>query len=143
MSFETFVKHFTQEHIPAVRIGKRYYQLPAKLAEVQKKISRDLFCGGIPLGEEKREFMPSIALLEMIAMHSDKKAVINKKSAWLFLCGRDVFAGGIISLAVQSGPVLVQNELDENLGLGMVERKGKTLIIKNVLDRGNFLRRER
>jgi len=57
----------------------------------------------------------------------------------MFLCGRDAFADNIVKANVNSGLVLVQNEKDENLGLGILNEKG----IRNILDRGDFLRREK
>ena len=98
---------------------------------------------GIFLGKEKKgRFEPSLALLEILAPHSQKKAVIDEKSAWLFLCGRDVFISGILSdPSLEPGElVLVQNQRDENLGYGRI--CSGTVKIKNLLDRGDFLRRE-
>jgi ribosome biogenesis protein Nip4 len=43
----------------------------------------------------------------------------------------------------EKGLVLVQNNLDENLGLGRItQEKGQT-ILKNILDRGNYLRHKK
>ena len=39
--------------------------------------------------------------------------------------------------------LLVQNQDDENLGYGELLKKGRHLLVKNLLDRGDFLRRER
>jgi ribosome biogenesis protein Nip4 len=36
--------------------------------------------------------------------------------------------------------VLVQNEIDENLGYGVFKQEGKDLVIRNLLDKGKYLR---
>ena len=38
---------------------------------------------------------------------------------------------------------LVQNSKDENLGLGKKVKQKKQFFVKNIIDKGNFLRRER
>ncbi len=98
---------------------------------------------GIFLGKEKKgRFEPSLALLEILAPHSQKKAIIDEKGAWLFICGRDVFKEGVLSdPSLEPGElVLVQNQQDENLGYGRI--CSGTVRILNLLDRGDFLRRE-
>ena len=142
---KTFCKYFTDKEIPdVVKIGRRYYQAEASLVSAKDKItSRDTFSIGLPLGEEKKGFQPSLALLDILAKTSDKKAFIAKKASWLFLCKRDVFEDSILQSKVKTGLVLVQNERDENLGLGeLKEHRGKKLL-RAVLDRGDFLRREK
>ena len=77
------------------------------------------------------------------------KVVLNKKASWLFICGRDVFQQGIIKAigSQRKGDcTLVLNEFGECLGFGVLtaslkEQSGK-IAIRNVLDVGDFLRRE-
>ena len=62
------------------------------------------------------------------------------------MCGRDIFDESIVSEIPKEligKHVLVQNENDENLGLGIVKVGGSRITIKNVIDRGDFLRREK
>jgi ribosome biogenesis protein Nip4 len=69
---------------------------------------------------------------------------VNKKAEWLFLCGRNILGASIASNPnrLHSGFVLVQNEQDENLGFGFFKQEGKDLILRNILDKGNYLRME-
>ena len=82
----------------------------------------------------------------MVAKKTDRKIFVNRKTAWLFLCGRDIFGRGIVKSNVKKGLALVQNEADENLGYGEIiadlGNKDK-VVAKNLFDRGNFLRREK
>ena len=92
------------------------------------------------------EFIPSPAFPDILAEKSQKKVTVNAKTEWLFLCGRDVFESSVMmrnsglsdSELKPGNLVLVQNEKDENLGVGRVGDK----IIKNLLDKGSYLRDE-
>jgi ribosome biogenesis protein Nip4 len=143
---------------PIMRLGRRCFLTDG--SPFVERFADRLFGAGVYLGEEKQRFEPSAALLELIAAKTPgHKAVVDEKSAWLFLCGRDVFTQGILKRGepTPSGFLLIQNELDENLGYGIVaakkpelkkngrvkERRPSSVAIKNLLDRGHFLRRER
>ncbi|HLD05196.1 MAG TPA: hypothetical protein VJG90_05765 [Candidatus Nanoarchaeia archaeon] len=134
----------TVEPDSVLEVGRRYYQVNPELIALKEKItSRDVYSIGLPLGEDKKEFMPSPALLEILAKTSIRKVTITKKGSWLFLCKRDVFEENLMTSTVQEGLVLVQNEYGENLGLGELKKiRGKTML-KVVLDRGDYLRREK
>ncbi|MBR9692546.1 hypothetical protein GOV07_01300 [Candidatus Woesearchaeota archaeon] len=127
------------------RIGRRcFLTLPEqeKIIEEQKK---NLFGAGVYLGEEKTRFEHSPAILEILsAQTKDFKAVVDDKAEWLFLCGRDIFDKGIEQKGIPTanGLFLVENNRGENLGLGKAARDGN-VAIKNIMDRGHFLRRER
>ncbi len=94
-----------------------------------------------------RKFIPSPAFPDLLSDRTGKKVNINSKAEWLFLCGRDVFESsvmktnsGLRSSELKPGNlVLVQNEKDEALGVGRVGEK----VIKNLLDKGSYLRDER
>lgn len=104
---------------------------------------QEIFGLGIYLGEDKGQFHPSPALIELIAARTQEhKVVVDERAAWLFLCGRDILDKGALSVGEPTalGLFLVQNEHDENLGFG-VRKKG--MVVKNILDRGFYLRRER
>lgn len=116
----------------------------------EKAIVKDdnLLGAGLFLGESKdKEFKPSPAMMELISKNCDKKIFVDEKAEWLFLCGRDLFGKSIIRSNVDSGLVLIQNEHDENLGYGKiiskVDTKTSKVVVKNILDRGYYLRRER
>lgn len=106
-------------------------------------LDKHLFAAGILLGTEHRGFTPTPALIELIAKRSPNKVTVDEKGAWLFLCGRDLFRKALVGDArpTRTGLVLVQNGRDENLGYGKFG--SGQVAVKNVLDRGFYLRRER
>jgi ribosome biogenesis protein Nip4 len=143
-SYDEFVKIFFDNPPKflekVVEDENRFYLLSKNVSDVKEKISRSVISSGLFLGEiVKREFYPSLALVDLMSKESDKKIVLDKKAAWLFLCGRDVFDKSIIVKKATDGIVFVQNQHDENLGIGVF--KGK--IVMNLLDKGDFLRREK
>jgi ribosome biogenesis protein Nip4 len=143
--FGKFTKQFTDESIANVRrVGRNFYQAEDRLWDIKNGVSRDIYSLGLFLGEEKMGFSPSPALIDMVSRLSDtqsKKIFINKKSEWLFLCGRNVLSESIARNPnnLSEGLVLVQNEQDENLGYGVFKMED-TLIIKHILDKGRYLR---
>ena len=143
--FNKFTKQFTDRELSDVhRVGRNFYQAEQRLWDIKNGINRDIYSLGLFLGEEKMGFSPSPALIELISKFPDaqsKKVFINKKSEWLFLCGRNVLSESILKnpSALSEGLVLVQNEQDENLGYGLF-KKEDTLIIKHILDKGRYLR---
>jgi|FLOH01.1.fsa_nt_gi ribosome biogenesis protein Nip4 len=139
-----FIRRFTDKDIGTIKkIGRRYFLVDKKLEDFSLKINKDIFSIGIFLGELKGEFKATPALLEIIAKTSDVKVFVNRKSEWLFLCGRDIFEESIVKKNVDSGMVLVQNEIDENIGLGVFLSKKNSNLLKNIIDKGSYLRRER
>lgn len=136
-----FISQFTDKNIGfIVKQGRRYFLTEKKQQELSKKTGKDFFSIGLFLGESKNELKPSPALIDLIAKLSDKKVFITKKAEWLFLCGRDVFEESIVKKNVSQGLVLVQNERDENLGYGKILSKGDKIFVKNILDKGAYLR---
>jgi ribosome biogenesis protein Nip4 len=133
----------TDQTVEAVKIGRFFYLAEQPLISLQARIKRDAFGAGLFLGEQRKQFEPSLALLELLSQKTKKKAFVSEAAEWLFLCGRDVFENNIVKLEAKKGLVLVQNLKNENLGLGELSKKGNKAVIKNLLDRGDFLRRER
>jgi ribosome biogenesis protein Nip4 len=97
------------------------------------------------LGRDKRVFIPSSILLEeLVREPGTRKAHVDRKTAWLFVCGRDVFEE---NLGIEGWPglgelYLVVSEGD-CLGYGRIEEFEGRLILRNLFDLGDFLRRER
>jgi ribosome biogenesis protein Nip4 len=130
-----------------VRRGNRYFLVSASL---KRLVSKDFFYAGTYLGKVKNgKFFPGFDLLSMLAKKRPNKVVVNMKTEWLFICGRDVFKQGI--LKVMGSPrkgdhVLVVNRHGECLGFGRavsdLDEEGGGVAVKNVLDIGDFLRRE-
>lgn len=148
---EGFVNKFMEKQIDnVVKIRKEYYHLFPELRELMDKVNKNLnrepFSAGVFLGVEKgKEFRPSIALLDMVGVQTERLVVVDDKAEWLFLCGRDVFASSVVDSRVKSGPAIVMNKRKEVLGYGQVVgdmAKRQQVYLKNILDKGEFLRRE-
>lgn len=145
---EKFIENFTEKKIEnIVKIKYKYYLLENEAKNVFEKIPLDAEFVGTFLGEEKRGvFYPSLALLDILSKVSDKKIFVEEKAAWLFLCGRDIMGRGVIKSNVNMGLVLVQNRNDQNLGYGKisghVHKRNDEIVVKTILDRGDYLRRE-
>jgi ribosome biogenesis protein Nip4 len=141
--FEIFTKKFTEEKIDYAKEGSKYYFAGDEAAVLSSKIKGTL-SAGLPLGETKNGvFKPSVYLLEILSKKTENKVFVNDKAEWLFLCGRDVLPEGVKKNNSTADVFLIQNEKDENLGLGRNMSHSGKKFIKNVLDRGDFLRRER
>ena len=94
-------------------------------------------------------FFPSFNLLNMLVDVAANKIVVDQKAAWLFICGRDVFRTGIVKVMGskhKGDATLVLNEFGECLGFGTImdnlNESDSKVAVKNVLDIGDFLRRE-
>ena len=126
---------------------QRYYLLNPRLRKFARS---DFFHAGLYLGKaENGVFFPSFSLLNMLLDVAANKVVLDRKAAWLFICGRDVLQKGItkVSGATQKGSfTLVMNEFGECLGFGQITEKlnnsENSVVLKNILDIGDFLRRE-
>jgi ribosome biogenesis protein Nip4 len=131
-----------------VKKGNRYFLLSANL---KKLASKDFFYAGTFLGKTKNgRFFPGFDLLRLIAEKKANKVVVDKKTEWLFICGRDVFRQGItkvIGLGRRGDYMLVLNKHGECLGFGRIahnlDKQKEGVIIKNISDIGDFLRREK
>jgi len=132
-----------------VRNRNRYYLLPKKL---KHQVPKGFFYAGAYLGAVKdSSFFPSFLLLSMIAESKANKLVIDKKTAWLFICGRDIFKQGILkgNNLKKGDYTLILNEHNECLGFGKIihnlreEPDVNKVAVKNILDIGDFLRREK
>ena len=128
--------------------AQRYYLLNPALRKI---IKPDYFYAGLYLGKVKNGmFFPSFNFLNMLVSVATNEVVLDHKAAWLFICGRDVFREGIVKLigSKRRGDItLVMNEFSECLGFGMItanlEVESGKVAIRNILDVGDFLRREK
>jgi len=130
-----------------VKKENRYFLLNEKL---KKLVTKDFFYPGTYLGKIKNgKYFPSFNMLRMIAEKKANKVIVDKKTEWLFICGRDVFKQGIIKVmgSKRKGDyTLILNQHGECLGFGKILRsldEGKEgVAVKNISDIGDFLRRE-
>ncbi len=117
----------------------KFYLLPKDVRELKNTISRSVFSAGSFLGEKKKgDFYPSFPLIELLSKESNKKIIVDKKTEWLFICGRDIFTKSISEQTTEKGVAFVYNKRDELLGIAKFNGKEVT----NLLDRGDYLRRE-
>jgi predicted RNA-binding protein (TIGR00451 family) len=131
-----------------VKKQNRYFLLNEVL---KKSVSKDFFCAGIYLGRTvEGKLFPSFELLRLLGEKKANKIIVDKKTEWLFICGRDIFKQGIVNItgATQKGDhVLVLNNHGECLGFGRIvcdlSKTERGLAVKNILDIGDFLRREK
>jgi len=128
----------------------RYFLLSENL---EKLLTDTFFYAGVYLGKVKRNvFFPSFNLLRMIAEGEANKVTVDERTEWLFICGRDIFKQGIVKVTGsrnKGAHVLIMNKHGECLGFGKLLRStdkeagNQKVMIKNISDIGDFLRRER
>ena len=147
-TFKLSVKISLSADLTVEKAG-RYFLLNKNLKGL---IGRDFYYAGTYLGKVKNGmFFPSFNLLATLAKDKANKIVVDKKAAWLFICGRDVFRRGVLTVhgSRRKGDyALVMNEFGECLGFGKIicslgaDVKDAEVVVKNVSDVGDFLRRE-
>ena len=133
-----------------VETAGRFYLVNPTLKPL---VRPDFFSAGVFLGKAKEgKFFPSFTLLSMLAKKEANRIVLDQKASWLFICGRDILRKSIVRI---QGPgkkdtnTLVFNEFGECLGFGRIVEKLRDsandngIVVRNVLDIGDFLRRER
>jgi len=127
-----------------------------KLFLINNKLRKDLqnnfFYAGLYLGENKQgKFFPSFNLLSILSEQKANKVTIDNKAAWLFIYGKNIFRERILKVEgdeKKGALTLVINNTNDCLGFGEIvfdlnkkQKKGDPAI-KNLLDLGDFLRRE-
>lgn len=142
------IKRFDKGSSELCVLDSKYFLITKRIADTIKKTKKP-FLAGAYLGKARgKKFFPSVNLLNMIKGKTKNKIWVDRKTEWLFVCGRDIFGEGIkkASPAVHKGIItLVLNEKNEVLGFGKAVKKPKEkgVVIDNILDIGDFLRRER
>jgi ribosome biogenesis protein Nip4 len=120
---------------------------------LQPLVRQDFFYAGVYLGKAKEgKFFPSFNLLGLLAKKDANRIILERKAAWLFICGRDVLGKSIVRVwgpGKKNTNTLVVNEFGECLGFGRIvgnlngEGANDQIVVRNVSDVGDFLRRER
>lgn len=150
MSYEQFLELFYEETPQdimkdVVSDKKKYYYDPKGNLEWCKKQGIDPVSVGRYLGEQKRTFRPSPFGVELASKNSNKGVVLDEKGAWLFVCGRDIFARAIVGGEPEKGTAAFLYDLDNNLlGYGVwvvhtLKQKNQPAIM-NKTDKGLYLR---
>jgi len=138
--------HFDEKFV--VEEGNRFFLLNANL----KKLAMEgFFYAGTYLGKVKKDrFFPSFPLLSMMAEGKANKMIVDKKTEWLFICGRDVFKQGITKVVgskKKGAYTLIINQHGECLGFGRItvdlDETKRGVAVRNISDIGDFLRREK
>jgi ribosome biogenesis protein Nip4 len=143
-----FDANLTLDESLVVEKRNRFYLLNEDL---KKFINKDFLYAGIYLGEiSVRGFIPSFMFLAMIAETAQNKIYVDQRTEWLFICGRDIFRKGITrvtGLSKKNDCALIMNTYGECLGFGAIRARvgeeGENIAVKNMLDIGDFLRREK
>lgn len=141
----------TSINIDESLVARRRGRLFLLNENLKENAPKDFFYAGTYLGKIKEgSLIPSFNLLEMIVQENANKVFVDKRTEWLFICGRDIFKRGVTRRMGQTrkdGLVLVMNSYGECLGYGRMtdapDREKSNVIIENCLDIGDFLRRER
>jgi len=130
--------------------NNRFYQINNALKPF---IKGDFFYAGVFLGKAKEgKFFPSFNLLSLLAKEGANRIVLDRKAAWLYICGRDLLASSITRVqgaGKKNTNTLVMNEFGECLGFGRIvgilnsAASQGGIAVRNVSDVGDFLRRER
>jgi ribosome biogenesis protein Nip4 len=133
-----------------VERNSRFYKISN---EIKPFVNGDFFYAGVFLGKAKEgKFFPSFNLLSMLAKEGANRIVLDRKAAWLYICGRDILASSIMRVqgaGKKNTNTLVMNEFGECLGFGRIvgSLSGASsqggIAVRNVSDVGDFLRRER
>jgi len=126
----------------------RYFLLNKKL---KKLIAKHFFYAGTYLGKTKNgRFFPSFNLLKMIAGKKANKIIVDEKTEWLFICGRDIFQRGItkvIGSKRKGDYAVILNHHGECLGFGKIlsdlDEEKEGVVVRTISDIGDFLRREK
>jgi ribosome biogenesis protein Nip4 len=84
-------------------------------------------------------------------LKTDKVVIVDKKAAYLFTCRRDVLMDGVVERneeCIRGDLVLVHDEAGMLVGMGKITSKFNKnsynkVYVKNLVDIGDYLRRER
>lgn len=139
-----FLDEFEDVNLDLSRVKKEakdIYLIPEKIEKIISQSREEPVSAGILLGNiVKKFFVPTPNILELINKQTSQKIIVNDKTAWLFICGRDVFNEGIIKIENKNARmVLVLNEKKEILGVA----KNFKNQFKNIYDIGIFVRTKR
>ncbi len=120
---------------------KEIFMVDDFVYKIYNKINREIYSIGLYIGEIRgKYFLISLELASIIEPFTNNKIVVNEKAEQLFLYGRDIFKESIVKEYKRfklGERCLVLNKRHEVLGIGKYERN----IVKNLMDRGWYLRR--
>lgn len=147
-AFEFFIDKFlvVQEN------GKKTICLVPK--ELEEFAVLQPFVMGLAIGELKKEFVPSVAGVDLFARSGKRNRhyiIVNEKAEKLVLYGRDIMGDSIIEasdMLDENELVAILNDKGEAIGVGrtrfagiLLLQKGK-ITITTIADAGYYLREE-
>ncbi len=144
---DDFVRKFTTHCVGYEQIGNAYYLIPKELKDI-KSFTKPVMMG-LYLGEDKKDkFLPSLALLSLLAKTSTEKVYVKDIGEIDFIYGKDMRKRHIAKFEGETKIgflKLVMNKNEECLGYGKIvgEKNSECVIVKNVLDIGDYIRREK
>lgn len=144
---EDFIRKFTKQSVDLLELDKKFFFVPDILKEI--RIETKPASIGLFLGEMKKgKFSPSLALLDIMAKTSNEKIVVKDIGEMDFLYGKDLRKRHIKNIAGEKKVgflKLIVNDKNECLGYGKIvkELNSVGVVVKNILDKGDYLRREK
>ena len=146
---KTFLEQFNVTNVINLEdiliINENYFLITKKQKEITQLQKKPVFIGNC-LGRKKgNTFYPSTAFLDIISKTYEKQIIIDPKTEWLFICGRDIFQTTEEKGNPQDNDViLVMNRFKECIGIAnYTSNSSKKKPIKRLYDIGDYLRRER
>jgi ribosome biogenesis protein Nip4 len=140
---DKFIKKFTDRTIEYDKVGKEYYYIPKQLKKINLPFKETF--RGLYLGRDENKFLPSLALLNILAKLTDELIVVKDIGEIDFIYGKDLRERHIESIKGTIKPgfmKIVVNKHTECLGLGKISDI-EPVKVKNILDIGDYLRREK
>ena len=128
-----------------INLNDRRFAVSTEVAAQIHDKGRMVYAGRL-LGRTRREFIPSAPLLRKLGdIEGPNKIWVDEDVGWLFTCGRDVFAENILRAKgdLVDGKYFLVMLGEDCLGYGVIEECEKGMILRNIFDIGDFLRRER
>lgn len=128
-----------------LKLNNKRFLMHPDLGELILQKDKLVYAGKL-MGRDRKFFQPSsIILSELGQEETTSKVHLGRDTAWLFICGKDVFEENIQSVdgELQLGSYYLVMFEGECLGYGQFIESGDIKVIKNLFDIGDFLRRER
>ena len=145
---ESFLAALGVAYVPSgqrINVNDRRFVASPEVASWIKGRSRLVYAGKL-LGRARGAFQPSAVLLrELSDLPGVHRTWVDERVGWLFVCGRDIFIESILRTdgEMAEGSLFLVILGDGCLGYGRVESRDGKLLLANLFDIGDFLRRER
>jgi|GEM_PF-191698 60S ribosome subunit biogenesis protein NIP7 len=133
---------------------REVYALSKDLVKFLELYKLNFVHAGLKVGEVgSRRFRFSLEGSFYLAKKDKKRVYVNEKGEMLFLYGRDVFAESVLRVTSdveENDIVFVCNRKGDILGIGKarfdakrMKDAGSRVVVENLVDRGEYLRKEK